>query len=120
MNNLDGQKINKKNIGGETDNHGCIAATGETWSELKQSCVQIFNIGQRLNPIKTTGETVISAFVLFNDEESKVELFLPGNERETVVLDKSSEDLYANGMYRFDAKEKVLYVNGEKKYSAKN
>jgi hypothetical protein len=63
-------------VGGDKDEHGCLTAAGETWSQLKQSCIQIFNVGQRLNPIETKdGEAVISAFVLFNDDKSEAELF---------------------------------------------
>src|SRR5690606_25507703 len=74
----DEQTTENTAIGGDKDEHGCLVAAGETWSELKQSCVQIFDIAQRLNPVNIAdGEAVISAFVLLSDDRSKAELFLP-------------------------------------------
>ena len=106
-------------VGGEKDEHGCITSAGETWSQLKQSCIQIFNVGQRLNPIETKeGEAVISAFVLFNDDKSEVELFLP-NTKSNTILKTTNKETYVNGEYKFDTKDSSLYVNGTKSYSAK-
>lgn len=105
-------------VGGEKDEHGCITSAGETWSQLKQNCIQIFTVGQRLNPIETKdGEAVISAFVLFNDDKSEVELFLPSTES-TSILKTKNKEVYENGAYKYDAKDSSLYVNGTKTYSA--
>ncbi len=105
-------------VGSDKDEHGCIASAGETWSQLKQSCIQIFNVGQRLNPIETKeGEAVISAFVLFNDDKSEVELFLP-NTKSNTILKTTNKETYENGEYKFDTKDSSLYVNGTKSYSA--
>jgi hypothetical protein len=89
-----------QNIGGQKDEHGCITATGATWSELAKECIQLFNIAKRLNPVDVRkGDAVISAFVLFNDDQSKVELFLPDNDRKSIILNKS------NGIKKFIAEE---------------
>ncbi|MBS1570928.1 MAG: hypothetical protein JST62_00830 [Bacteroidetes bacterium] len=105
-------------MGGKKDKHGCLASAGETWSQLKQNCIQIFSVGQRLNPIETKdGEAVISAFVLFNDDKSEVELFLPSTES-TSILKTKNKEVYENGAYKYDAKDSSLYVNGTKTYSA--
>lgn len=106
-------------IGGDKDENGCLVAAGETWSEIKQSCIQIFDIGQRLNPIDVKqGEAVISTFVLFNDDKSKLELFISNGQNKNTVLDQSEEHVYQNDVYKFDSKESALYINGEKKYEA--
>ncbi|MBX3252656.1 MAG: hypothetical protein KF862_00840 [Chitinophagaceae bacterium] len=105
-------------VGGEKDEHGCLAAAGESWSEIKQGCVQISDIGQRLNPVEVAkGDATISAFVLFNDDKSKLELFL-SNEKETIILDKKGEDVYQKDSLKFDVKDSTLYINREKKYKA--
>lgn len=105
-------------VGGEKDEHGCLTAAGETWSELKQNCIKVFDVAQRLNPVEVNdGEAVISAFALFNDDKSKVELFLP----ETLsasVLDKSEGEIYQNDTYKFDGENSELYINNELKYKA--
>jgi|SRR5690606_6056659 len=105
-------------VGGEKDEHGCLVAAGETWSELKQSCVQIFDIGQRLNPVEVAdGEAVISAFVLLSDDQSKAELFLP-EEEETVILDKGEGETYQKDSVRYDAAASALYIGDEMTYKA--
>src|SRR5690606_27104871 len=75
-------------IGEETDEKGCLVAAGESWSELQQGCVQVFDIGTRLDPVvETDGEAIISAFVLYNEDQSKIEVFLPQTDH-TIILDK--------------------------------
>ncbi|MDO5635628.1 MAG: hypothetical protein Q4G18_00065 [Myroides sp.] len=111
--------VEKQTVGGKKDDHGCLTAAGETWSELKQNCIQVFNTAQRLNPVATnTNEAVISAFVLFDDDKSKVEVFLPNNE-ETIILSKGSDDTYQNETIKFTAKDVSLYISmAKKKYQA--
>lgn len=105
-------------VGGDKDEHGCLTSAGETWSQLKQSCIQIFNVGQRLNPIETKdGEAVISAFVLFSDDKSEAELFLPNTQSNT-ILKTTDKKSYENGEYKFDTNDSTLYINNEKKYKA--
>src|SRR5690606_38117133 len=100
-------------IGGEKDEHGCLVGAGETWSELKQSCVQIFDVGQRLNPVEVAdGEAVISAFVLLADDQSKAELFLPAEEG-TVILDRGEGETYQKDSFKFNAAESALYINDD-------
>lgn len=116
--NTDEQATENVAIGGERDEHGCLVAAGETWSELKQSCVQVFDIEQRLNPVEVTdGEAVISAFVLLNDDQSKAELFLP-DEDGTIILDKGEGETYQKDPVKFDANESALYINNEMRYKA--
>lgn len=65
-------------IGADADEHNCKATAGETWSELKQSCLRVFEQGIRLNPNDASLDQSLSAFALFNGEEdTKVELFMP-------------------------------------------
>ena len=105
-------------VGGDKDEHGCLTAAGETWSQLKQSCIQIFNVGQRLNPIETKdGEAIISAFVLFNDDKSEAELFLPNTQSNTILKITDNQN-YESGEYKFDVNESTLYINNEKKNKA--
>lgn len=106
-------------IGGETDEHGCLIAAGETWSQLKESCVQIFNEGKRLNPTEINegeSDAVFSAFVLMNEDESLAELFLP-NEDSTIILEKTEESVYENETYSYNPETSTLSINGEQRYS---
>ena len=68
-------------VGADRDEHGCITSAGFSWSELQQTCVQLWEAGVRLDPIEVKGDdSVISAFVLFNKDESKAEIILPNKE----------------------------------------
>ena len=104
-------------IGGDKDEHGCLVGAGQTWSEVKQGCIQVFNVGMRLNPVDTKeGDAVISAFVVVNDDKSKMELFLPDDKKTTIILDKVEDNLYQKNIYKYDAKKSDLYVNGTVRY----
>jgi len=103
-------------VGGEKDDHGCLVSAGETWSELKQQCLRLFEEGVRLDPVSTEGNAVISAFVIENEEQSKAELFLPEKEK-SIILDKKATNRYEDNTYAFDSKEGVLYKDKQKQYA---
>ncbi|WP_312191398.1 hypothetical protein [Sphingobacterium sp.] len=113
----DQPKAEISSIGGEKDDHGCIAAAGQTWSEIKQGCIQVFNVGFRLNPTKQReGEAVISAFVVPNDDNSKLELFLPNDSKKTIILNKVENDIYQKDSYKYDAIKSELYIDNSIAY----
>ena len=112
------QKVEEKEelVGADRDEHGCITSAGFSWSELQQTCVQLWEAGVRLDPIEVKeGDAVISAFILFNKDESKAEIVLPKKEG-SVILDKKSENLYEKGEYLYDDKEGTLSINGKVVY----
>ena len=103
-------------VGADRDEHGCITSAGFSWSELQQTCVQLWEAGVRLNPVEVKEEdAVISAFVLFNKDESKAEIVLP-NKEGSVILDKKAENLYEKGEDLYDNKEGALSINGKVAY----
>ncbi|WP_341831866.1 hypothetical protein AACH28_00100 [Sphingobacterium thalpophilum] len=105
-------------IGGSKDVHGCLVAAGQTWSEIKQGCIQVFNVGLRLNPTeKEERKAVISAFVVLSEDKSKVELFLPDDSKKTIILDKVENDIYQKDNYKYDGKKSALYVDNTIKYT---
>jgi len=117
-------KSNKENqdstVGGVKDKHGCLTATGQTWSSLKQDCIRIFEEGKRLESIPLNeSETSLSAFILFNDDQSQCELFLPNNKENSQILSKIEDSLYSGDQYLYNVKESVLYIDGKIKYQAK-
>lgn len=108
----------KKAVRADKNDHGCVVSEGQTWSELKQDCIQVFNEGFRLNPVASKKDSaVISAFVLWSKDKNKVELFLPdASDHKTIILNKSNENVYQNDQYKLDSYKSVLYVNGIEKY----
>jgi len=105
-------------IGGQKDTHGCLASAGQTWSMLQEKCIQVFNEGQRLDPVKKTKSAVISAFILPNNSNTKVELFLPN--QESIILNKAGSSLYSNGKYTYNIARKELKINKRIAYKATN
>lgn len=104
-------------VGGDKDEHGCIASAGYTWSQIKNDCIRIFNEGFRLNPVTAEKDNaVVSAFVLMSEDQTKVELFLPGDTSGSVLLPKVGNLRYQNATYQYDANKSVLYVDGKAAY----
>lgn len=113
----------KEKIGGEKDEHGCVTSAGYTWSNLQEDCIRLFESAYRLNPVDDLSNddaadvAVISAFVLFNEDESEAELFLPETDA-GIVLSKDKSGKYKQSIYTFDAENFVLYINNNKRYEA--
>lgn len=103
-------------VGGEKDEHGCLPSAGETWSELRGECLQLFNVGKRLNPLEVKeGEAVISAFVVFDDAYTKAEVFFPSG-RENIILDKTADGVFQKENCRYDDVRGVLSIDGKDVY----
>lgn len=111
----------KTKLGEDRDEHGCIPSAGEIWSTLKQSCIQLFEVGKQLSSIEEDdGTTELSAYVILSDDDTQIELFLP-NDKNSYILDQTEEaGVFENDMYKFNAMANgTLYIDGEKKYAAK-
>lgn len=105
-------------VGEDKDENGCVGSAGYTWSILKNNCIRVFDIGYRLNPIEIIeNEAVISAFVIFDKNKEKVELFLPNLDK-SIILNDDGNGIYINGKYLFDSNEFILKINDKKWYEA--
>jgi hypothetical protein len=108
-------------MGGDKDERGCIGSAGQSWSELLQECVQVFNIGTHLNPVEVKeGEAVISAFIVTKaDDNSQVELFITAEETNP-FLKQEKDGTYTNGKYVYNPKTQELFVDGKVAYKGEN
>jgi len=107
-----------QSIGGNKDKHGCLTSAGQTWSKIKNDCIQVFSVGIRLNPIQVDStEAIISAFVVPNVDSTAFELFL-ANQDETVILNKLNEDTFSVGEYLYNKKSGELSINEKVTYKA--
>lgn len=103
-------------LGGNKDEHGCLSSAGQTWSQIKNDCIQVFAAGIRLNPIAVdSSEAIISAFVVPNNDSSAYELFLADNE-ETVILNKQADDVFSHNRFRYNKKTKELSIDDKVAY----
>lgn len=68
-------------IGGATDAHGCLSAAGQSWSFLKQQCVQPFDVADiRLE--ERRGSATHGIYVILSEDRQRAEVFsvsLPEN-----------------------------------------
>ena len=113
------QAVEEQLVGDDRDEHGCIGSAGEIWSEMLESCVRLFDDAIRLNPVEVQeGEAVISAFALLNEDQSKVEIFLPEMDGVSMILEKSADGHFQNELVRYDVEEVALYLGGELVFKA--
>ncbi|WP_297974012.1 hypothetical protein [uncultured Capnocytophaga sp.] len=104
-------------VGSDRDEHGCIGSAGYSWSALRGECIQVFEVGTRLNPIDVKEEeAVISAFIVSKDgDNSQVELFIT-SEDQNPILKKEADGTFKNGKYTYNAQTNELSVDGKVTY----
>ncbi len=86
---------------------------GQSFSELKQTCLELATLNIKLNPLKegatTKGDV---AYVLFGDTNKSAEIFFP-RKNKGIILTKTDEGNWSNGDYKLIAwKGYVLQKNG--------
>lgn len=90
---------------------------GDAFSSLKQTCLEIATLDIQLNSLTDGSKTnKPKAFVLFNDDKTKAEIFLPDNNK-GITLEKSNNGNWSNSEYTLIAwKGLVLQKNGKAVY----
>ncbi len=73
------------------DEHGCITLLGTVWSVLKNDCVNLSATATRLNPIEMKDKGKSPAFIIFSDNRSQAELYLPENSPSVILERKGNE-----------------------------
>jgi hypothetical protein len=115
--------VTPPSIGGQRDGKGCLIGAGETYSNIRKSCVRVFDVGIRLNAIVKQKNAVFSAFIVFASEEGEgnVEVFLPSRKTSFMMRQIKGENAglwkskslslnYWKGMYSLDnARGKTIY-----------
>ncbi len=74
-----------KIVGGDKDKHGCIASAGYTYSQIKATCIRLFEESIKLNEVKHTGTYSSFAVVILSGDKKKAEVFIPGKESQILV-----------------------------------
>jgi hypothetical protein len=75
----------------DKDENGCLASAGYVWSKVNKECIKGFS-GIQLNPMDKpdNDDETLSAYVLFNEDASKAEVFLP-KDTTSIVLSRKAE-----------------------------
>lgn len=97
--------------GADKDTHGCIASAGYTYSQLKKECIRTFEQKIQLKEIATKGN--YTAAVLFNKDQSKVEIFLK-EEKTSVILNRSSKGIWKNAVYTLTQNKGFVLAQNKK------
>lgn len=71
----------------DKDENGCLASAGYVWSKVNKECVKGYT-GIQLNPIDkpNNDDETLSAYVLFNEDTSLAEVFLPNSTTSLVLI----------------------------------
>ena len=115
------EKADKKIVlGNDKDANGCVTSAGYRWSSLKKQCIRVFEEGYRLNSVaelKNEG-TSKSAFVIFEENGNRAELYLP-NQTTAIVLEREKEGSpYQDTIWSLQLNEGYsLLKNGEPQYA---
>lgn len=60
-------------VGGGTDEHGCLVAAGQSFSKIKNSCVQVFDVADM--KLHDPDNVTLAIYGIFSGDKSKVEIF---------------------------------------------
>jgi len=99
-------------LGTTKDANGCVTSAGYRWSLLRKECIRAVEEGYRLNSIEELqGESITkSAFVVFEEDGDRAELFLPDNTRSILLTREKKGAPY---------KDKHWTLQQDKSYSLK-
>lgn len=114
-------------LGVSEDAHGCNAAAGYTWSEVRQKCGRLFEDGVQFSA--TAGQdSTLAAYVVFATDSLKAEVFVPGQTKNPVlerrqlaggeyVWNEEDDDTFnvrkVNGRWVIEQREKILYTQAD-------
>jgi hypothetical protein len=81
-------------VGNDSDDHGCKASAGYTYSSLQAKCIRLFEQGIRLDPKLPELNQSVSAFVIFKslDENQEAEVFLPSTDASMLFIKTGGEN----------------------------
>lgn len=111
--------------GSDRDEHGCIGSAGYTWSIVKNDCIRIFEVGMKLEPKDPKLDQNSVAYAIFSNDKQKVEMFIPGQSKGTILELKSKEGemqwtdgnmslMVLQGKYQLREDASLMYEGGSK------
>lgn len=97
-------------MGSTRDEHGCIPTAGYTWSEIKQECVRVWEVGQTIYYKKTTGRTYQGIFVIFSADSSRMESYEMG-QKQWERVENSPSWLSTDHQQRLTLTDSIYHLN---------
>lgn len=62
-------------VGNDSDEHGCKASAGYTWSDIKGECVRVWEVGSKLVYTQANHPNEVTTFVVFSTDSTQLETF---------------------------------------------
>lgn len=89
-------------IGGDTDAHGCLISAGQTYSTLKEECVQVFDVAdiQLTDP----NNHRLAVYVILSEDKSQAEVFW-ASEPQPILM-----DVFKGGYLSKDSKIRLVKI----------
>lgn len=114
--NVDNQVKTDKQIvlGNDIDDSGCVISAGYRWSEVRKECIRAFEEGYRLNAIDELKEddATFSAFIIFDENGTTAELFLPNVQKAVLLKKDSKTGHYTSGKWSLQATKGYVLKSG--------
>lgn len=67
------QAVEKPSFGADRDMHNCIASAGQSWSQLRQECVQVFDVADiRLSD---PDNKTLAIYAILSPDKQQAEVF---------------------------------------------
>ena len=87
---------------------------GQSFSQLKQTCLELATLNIKLNPLKDGAKTKGNiAYILLDNTNKSAEMFFPF-ENKGIILTKTADGNWNNGDYKLNAwKGYVIQKNGK-------
>lgn len=102
--------------GAGKDAHGCVASAGYTYSKLKKDCIRVFEQKIQLKEVAPTTSHSSIAGVIFSDDNTTVEVFVP-SEKDSQLLKRTGKKgsyVWKNTKYSFSGTKSYTLLKGDK------
>ena len=78
--------VGQTKVGDDKDEHGCRASAGYTFSVIKNECIRVFEQEIKLDEANPTGTSTTVAAVIFDEDKTKAEVFIPNVKGGIILL----------------------------------
>ena len=92
-------------FGSDRDAHGCIGSAGQSWSVLKQQCVQPWDVANL--KLDDPANDTLAVYVILSADKAQAEIFAVGVPENTIL------ESVKGGYVSPDGKVRLLNENGQ-------
>jgi hypothetical protein len=83
-------------LGNDSDEHGCKASAGYTWSQLLGECIRVWETGTPVQYTDTTASYKKAVYAIFNADSTQVEIMSINGEH-PILTQQGSEKQWVSG-----------------------